>query len=253
MLIIIISINISPLATSSFQLSSDISLEYLCEFCTKAESKWKQSSHVSRDLVVICPFSTKLYSEESWFFFCFPIPYFFLPSFFGLSQVHQLQMPSPPPSCSTVFSFFRLGLSICTFFRLLILSLLLECFSHRHLLTVYHWSLNDSKSPLVSRTFLSILDDRCNTVVWMLSALPLISSSSDSFTRSLVTVPSAPIIIGITVTFMSLFFFSSLILSLFIPWEFFTSALDDGLSQKFEWQQISSSLQDSSQYSDRSQ
>ena len=35
--------------------------------------------------------------------------------------------------------------------------------------------------------------------------------------------------------------------------EFFTTALPDGLSQKFEWQQVSSSLQDSSQYSGCSQ
>ena len=35
--------------------------------------------------------------------------------------------------------------------------------------------------------------------------------------------------------------------------EFFISALDDGLSLEFEWQQVSSSLQDSSQYSGRSQ
>ena len=35
------------------------------------------------------------------------------------------------------------------------------------------------------------------------------------------------------------------------PWEFFPPALDDGLSLEFEWQQVSSSLQDSSQYSDR--
>ena len=36
------------------------------------------------------------------------------------------------------------------------------------------------------------------------------------------------------------------------PLEFFTSALADGLSLEFEWQQVTSSLQDSSQYSDRS-
>ena len=35
--------------------------------------------------------------------------------------------------------------------------------------------------------------------------------------------------------------------------EFFTSALADGLSLEFEWQQNSSSLQDSSPYSGRSQ
>ena len=34
--------------------------------------------------------------------------------------------------------------------------------------------------------------------------------------------------------------------------EFFTPALADGLSQESEWQQIFSSRQDSSQYSDRS-
>ena len=39
---------------------------------------------------------------------------------------------------------------------------------------------------------------------------------------------------------------------LFTPWEYFTSALTDGLSLEFEWQQVPSSLQDSSQYSDRS-
>ena len=37
------------------------------------------------------------------------------------------------------------------------------------------------------------------------------------------------------------------------PWEFFTSVLADGLSLETEWQQVSSSLQDSSQYSCRSQ
>ena len=34
--------------------------------------------------------------------------------------------------------------------------------------------------------------------------------------------------------------------------EFFTSALADGHLQEFEWQQVSSSLQDSSQYSEQS-
>ena len=44
-----------------------------------------------------------------------------------------------------------------------------------------------------------------------------------------------------------------LLLSLFTPLEFFTSALADSLSLEFVWQQVSSSLQDSSQYSGRSQ
>ena len=37
------------------------------------------------------------------------------------------------------------------------------------------------------------------------------------------------------------------------PLELFTSALADGFSLESEWQQVSSSLQDSSQYSGRSQ
>ena len=39
---------------------------------------------------------------------------------------------------------------------------------------------------------------------------------------------------------------------IFTPWEFFTSALTYGFQLKFEWQQVSSSLQDSSQYFGRS-
>ena len=42
-------------------------------------------------------------------------------------------------------------------------------------------------------------------------------------------------------------------LLLFTPSEFFTSLLADSFSREFEWQQVSSSLQDSSQYSGRSQ
>ena len=38
-------------------------------------------------------------------------------------------------------------------------------------------------------------------------------------------------------------------LLLFTPWEFSISALADGISLEFEWQQVFSSLQDSSQYS----
>ena len=39
----------------------------------------------------------------------------------------------------------------------------------------------------------------------------------------------------------------------FTPWEFFTSALPDGFPLKFEWQQVFSSLQDSSSYTGWSQ
>ena len=100
---------------------------------------------------------------------------------------------------------------------------------------VSHWRLSDSKSPQVSRTLLSILADLNNVVVSMISTCPLISKSSslctnpleilllllfytfDSVphlhcpgTNLLVTVPRAPITIGITVTFMFYSFFSFL-------------------------------------------
>ena len=75
---------------------------------------------------------------------------------------------------------------------------------------VFHWSLSDSKSPQVSRTLLSILTDLNNVVVWMVTTCPLISKSSSPFNNSSVTVPRAPITIGINVTFMFHSFFNSL-------------------------------------------
>ena len=46
---------------------------------------------------------------------------------------------------------------------------------------VFHWGLSDSKSPQVSRTFLSILADLNNVVVWLVSTRPLISKFSSPF------------------------------------------------------------------------
>ena len=148
---------------------------------------------------------------------------------------------------------------------------------------VFHWSLSDSKSPQVSRTLLSILAVLNNAVVWMISTRPPTSKSSSPFSNPFVTVPNAPITIDIIVTCMFHNFFNSLArlryLSLFshsfsfILWStgtakltilqvlsfllsfrvFFTSALADGLSLEFEWQQVSSSLHESSPYYGRSQ
>ena len=97
----------------------------------------------------------------------------------------------------------------------------LRLFSHQQTLTVYHWSLSDSKSPQVSRTLLSILAGLNNAVVWTVSTILLL--------------------------------LLLLLLLLFTPLEFITSVLADGFSQKLEWQQVSSSLQYSSQDSGRSQ
>ena len=70
---------------------------------------------------------------------------------------------------------------------------------------VFNRNLSDSKSPRVSKTLFTILADLNNSVVWM------VSSRSHFFINPLVIGPSAPITIGITVTFMS-YFFS-------IPWQ----------------------------------
>ena len=75
---------------------------------------------------------------------------------------------------------------------------------------VFHWKLSDSKSLHVSRTLLSILAVFINAVVWMVSTRPPTSKSSRLFNYPLVTVPKAPITIGIIVTFMFHRFFNSL-------------------------------------------
>ena len=75
---------------------------------------------------------------------------------------------------------------------------------------VFHWSLSDSKSPQVSRTLLSILAILNIAVVWMVSTCPLTFKSSSPFNIPWVTLPKAPITIGIIVTFMFHSFFNSL-------------------------------------------
>ena len=134
---------------------------------------------------------------------------------------------------------------------------------------VFHWRLSDSKCPQVSRTRLSILAVLSNAFVWIVSTRPPTSKSSRPFNNPLVIVPKAPITIGtiITIMFHGFFQFSSkievlillftflqiysavIIIIIIYSLEFFTSALADGLSLENEWQQVSSSLQDSSQYS----
>ena len=83
-------------------------------------------------------------------------------------------------------------------------------FLHQRQLMVFHWGLSDSKSPQVSRTLLSILAILNNVVVWMVFTLPPTSNSSSPFNNPLLTVPKAPITIGIIVTFMCHGFFNSL-------------------------------------------
>ena len=68
-------------------------------------------------------------------------------------------------------------------------------------------------------------------------------SKVDSFSNSLfflLIIIRSGILAGIS--------WSVCILKSHTPFEFFTSVLADGFSLEFEWQQVSSSLQDSSQY-----
>ena len=67
---------------------------------------------------------------------------------------------------------------------------------------VFHWGLSDNKSPQVSRILLSILAVLNKDVVWTVYTRPPISMSFSPFNNPLVTVPKAPITIGIIVTFM---------------------------------------------------
>ena len=103
--------------------------------------------------------------------------------------------------------------------KLLLLLLLFysfENFSLQSLLIVFHWGLSDSMFPQVFRTFLSILAEFNNAVVWVVSIRPLISNSSSPCAKPLVTVPSTLITNDITITFIFHSFFSSLAMSWYL-------------------------------------
>ena len=112
-------------------------------------------------------------------------------------------------------------------------------------LMVFHRSLSDNKSLQVSWTLFGILTDLNNAVVWSPFVLLFLSPP--------VAVPifwwlyrARQLLLGSPSLLCSTVF----IIIITIPLEFFTSA--DGLSLVFTWQQVLSSLQDSSQYSGRS-
>ena len=90
-----------------------------------------------------------------------------------------------------------------------IIIIIIIVFSHQVTLMVFHWSLSNGKSPLVSRTLLSILAVLNNAVVWMVSTRPPTFKSSSPFNNPLVSVPKTPITIGIIVTFIFHSFFNS--------------------------------------------
>ena len=74
----------------------------------------------------------------------------------------------------------------------------------------FHWGLSNSKSPHVSRTLLCILAILHNVVVWMVSTRPPTFKSSSPINNPLVTLPNAPITIGVIVTCVFHSFFNSL-------------------------------------------
>ena len=94
---------------------------------------------------------------------------------------------------------------------------------------VFHWSLCDSKSPRVSRTLLSILTDLNNAIVWIVSTWHHISKFFKHLTNPLRIVQLV---------------LPSIIIIIIHSLELFTSAIADGFSFNSEWQQVSSSLQD---------
>ena len=103
---------------------------------------------------------------------------------------------------------------------------------------VFHWRLSDSKSPRVSRTLHSILAVFNNAVVWKVITRPSTSKSSRPFDNLLVTVPKAPITIGIIVTFMfhSFFQFSckvKVLISLFTFFQFYSVVSRDSNCRQF--------------------
>ena len=98
------------------------------------------------------------------------------------------------------------------------------------------------------RGYHHILADINNDIVWMVPTRLLISKSFSPCTNPLVTVPSAPITIGITIIIIIIIIIIVIILLLV----YLSQASVSGLSFEPKWQQISLSLQDFSQYSGRS-
>ena len=88
---------------------------------------------------------------------------------------------------------------------------------------VFHWTLSASKSPQVSRTLLGIPAVLNNAVVWMVSTRPPTSKSSSPYHSPILTVPNAPITIGMIVTFMFHSSFNSLARSRYLS--FFSLSL----------------------------
>ena len=80
----------------------------------------------------------------------------------------------------------------------------------------FYWSMNDSKSPQVSRTLPNILAILNNADIWIISTRPLTSKSSKPFNNPLVTALRTPKTIGTIVTIMFHSYFNSLARSMYL-------------------------------------
>ena len=110
--------------------------------------------------------------------------------------------------------------------------------SQQRYLMVFNWSLSDSNSPQVSRTLLSILSVLNNAVVWLVATLRPTSKSCSPFNNPLVTVPKAPITIGIIVTLMFHSFFQisskvEVLILLFTFFQFYSVVSRDSKADNF--------------------
>ena len=142
---------------------------------------------------------------------------------------------------------------------------------------LFHWSLNDSKFPLVSKntskypsrflqccgldgfdfsfnlqliqSLYQVLGDCSKWLqLWLTSLSP-----SCSTTFQLCSKIQIFVVLFAFLHIHSVVCWHSIIIITVTPWEFFTSVLADSLSLEFELQQVFSSFQDSSQYSGQSQ
>ena len=106
-------------------------------------------------------------------------------------------------------------------------------------LRVFHISVSlwSFTGVWVTASFLSILAVLDNAVVWMVSTRTFISKSSCHFTNLLVTVPTAPITIVITLIFMFQFFQfpnkDKVIVLLFIFFQFYSVISQDSKVNNF--------------------
>ena len=114
--------------------------------------------------------------------------------------------------------------------------------STQKLLTLF--LLNENLTFLYSQERIILFSPKCSDVSHTLYFYYICYFSSHFFSQRLKKIAQSQ---------MSFLYPDCIIFLSFTLLEFFTSAVADGLSLEFEWQQVSSSLQNSSQYSGRSQ